>query len=198
MMIKIRLLAFAIIIFSSVGHFVQAGTVEGVDHYVGLTYLSGAQDVFSWHDDHLNVDTTEGLPFALGYRFAYNWDSGLRADAGIGPMVFIFGDVSYFDIPLQTTIGYNIPMDSLTPYVRAGLSIHFIDGDYVSNNDTIGALAAVGVKIPFDDDYGMFVEAAYDTAKVTFSNQGSFLSKGAVNTEDVDAAGFAITIGMSF
>jgi hypothetical protein len=169
-------------------------------HYLGLSYVSGAPDVWDWHEDNLYLENDGGgVPLGLSYRFANISDSGLRFDMGVGPVVLILGDVEYQDIPIQFSLGYNLfKSDSLTTYARAGASLHISDGDYLKEEADYGGVVAVGLESG-SGSTKFFIELMYDTAEATFSTaeNSTYLVRNA-SEEDIEVNGFQLTLGARF
>lgn len=170
-------------------------------HYLGISYVSGAPDVWDWHEDNLYLDTDGGgIPLGVSYRFANITDSGLRFDIGVGPVVLIYGDVEYQDIPIQLSLGYNLfSSDSLTTYARAGASLHISDGDYLKEEADFGGVLALGMEFGSSGSTKFFMELAYDTAEATFSTaQNSTYFVRRASEEDIEVSGFQLTLGARF
>jgi len=134
----------------------------------GVAYVSGIRDVADHYEDNLRLAGREAevdlrLPFGLGAMATYLWQSNVRADIGLGPMFSISGDVHHFELPISTTVGYSFLSDtSISPYVRAGVVYHYVDGDQYRETSP-GLMAAVGV------DFTHFtVEIATDRSEVEF------------------------------
>jgi Outer membrane protein beta-barrel domain len=135
---------------------------------VGVSYVTGIQDVADHYEENLrragfDADVDLRLPVGFGAIATYLWKNDVRADVGLGPMFAISGDVHHFELPISGTVGYSFMSgSSLSPYVRAGLVYHYVDGDQYSGTSP-GLLAAVGV------DFTHFtVEVATDQSEVEF------------------------------
>lgn len=162
---------------------------------LSLTYSPGFSDVADWHEDNLPITSEQDpIPFGLALRGVWHMDSGMRIDTGVGPVGLIIGDIEYIDIPVQLTIGYTFARGSrVQPYVRAGLSLHSVSGDYVvdSSNGTIGA---IGLTFGKPGDNNFFLEFAVDTAEATF-NTSTISGPG---DETIEISGSQITLGIVF
>jgi hypothetical protein len=161
---------------------------------VGVAYVTGISDVADHYEDNLrragrDADVDLRLPVGFGAIATYLWRSDLRADVALGPMFSISGDVHHFELPLSSTIGYSFMSgSSMSPYVRAGLVYHYVDGDQYSGTSP-GLLAAVGV------DLAHFTfEIATDQSEVEFdalacATPGACtLTKEKLNTYDLIAS----------
>lgn len=170
-------------------------------HYIGVSYVSGATDVWNWHEDNLNLlDEGVGIPIGVSYRFAKIFDSGMRFDAGVGPVVLILGDIEYHDIPFQLSFGYSFSQSSdVRPYVRLGASFHSNSGDYLKDKAGVGAVGAVGMEIGRPGSPSFFVEAAVDTSEATFStSQSNSYMVTHASEEDIAVSEFLLTMGVRF
>lgn len=168
-----------------------------VEWRLGVAYASGLSDVTRLYEDNLRLagfDVNVDLKFPVGLAGAatYSWASGVRADIGVGPVFAIGGDVKHLEVPLAATVGYNfLRLADVSPYVRAGLIHHFVDGDLYSSA-TPGVFAAVGL------DFTHFsLELALDRSEVEFDTLacasdagGCRLTTDELNTYDV-LAGFS-------
>jgi hypothetical protein len=169
-------------------------------HYLGLSYMSGAPEVWDWHEDNLYLENDGGgVPLGLSYRFANISDSGIRFDVGVGPMVFILGDVEYQDVPLQLSLGYNLTQSkSLTTYARLGASVHISDGDYLKEEADTGGIIALGMEMG-SGSTKFFAEVMYDTAQATFSTSenSTYLVRNA-SEKEIEVSGLVVTLGARF
>jgi hypothetical protein len=154
----------------------------------GPSYISGIGDVVDLYEDNLeasgfvDVDTFE-FPIGLAFDAHYEWESGLRAGFGIGPVVAMFGDADHTEIAANATIGYAFMAEASTsPYVKAGYSHHSVDGDYEISTDN-GTLAAVGIEFSRNRAASYSLEIAKDTSEVTFRRVGN--TNVTLNTYDV-------------
>ena len=168
---------------------------ELVDWRLGLAYASGLSDVTDLYEENLrlagfDVDVDLKFPLGLAAGMTYEWYSGARLDVGLGPIFVIGGDVAHSEMPLTITGGYKFIRNAdVEPYVRGGLSYHFVDGDQYSSSK-VGPFLAVGV------DFAHFsLELQLDQSEVEFDqltcdDDGSNCELGTtdLNTYDVLAA----------
>ena len=164
---------------------------------LGVAYASGVNDVTDLYEENLRLAGFEAdvdLKFPIGVTagFSYDWESGIRADVGLGPVFFIGGDIRHFELPLTGTIGYNfMRLSRVSPYVRGGFTHHFASGDQYSSSDP-GLLVAAGL------DFARFsVELSADFSKVEFDTlvcdaQGADCTLGTrkLSTYDIIASFF--------
>jgi len=148
----------------------SAAVAQVLQWRLGVSYASGLHDVTNFYEDNFRkagFDVNVDLKFPLGIAggATYDWASGLRADADLGPVFVIGGDVKHSEMPLVLTVGYSFLRDSdLSPYVRVGAAYHFVDGDLYSSSK-VGPFAAVGV------DFTHFtIEIALDRSEVEFDS----------------------------
>ena len=170
-------------------------------HYLGASYVSGANDIWDWHEDNLYLDDEGGgIPIGISYRYANIFDSGIRVDAGVGPAVLIVGDVEYHDIPVQLSIGYSFSQSSnVRPYARLGVSYHISDGDYLKDRAGPGVIGALGLEMGSPGSPSFFIEAMVDTAEGTFSTAESntYLTRR-FSEEEIKVSDFLLTMGVRF
>lgn len=135
---------------------------------LGVAYATGMSDVVDHYEENLrragfDADVDLRIPVGLGAKATHMWASNLRADLGLGPLFLISGDVSHFELPVSVTLGYSFPTGArVSPFVRAGVVYHYVDGDQYSSTRP-GALVAVG----FDFEH-FTIELASDQAKTEF------------------------------
>ncbi len=170
-------------------------------HYLGLSYVSGVVDIWNWHEDNLYMqEESGGIPIGISYRYAKLFDSGLRLDAGVGPIVLIVGDVEYHDIPVQLSVGYSFSQASdFRPYARIGASIHNNNGDYVKDKAGVGVVGAIGFEYGNPGSPCFFMEASYDSAKTTLStDQSNQYFTRRFSQEDIAVSDIQLTLGVRF
>ncbi len=170
-------------------------------HYFGFSYVSGAKEIWDWHEDNLNLDKFEhGAPIGISYRYAALFDSGIRFDTGVGPFVLVTGDVEYVDIPFQMSLGYNfLESTDARFYARLGASVHINDGDYLKEENAVGAIGAIGLEIGHSLSASFFIEASYDSAEATFTDMAFDENFDLVRTEeDILINGYMLTLGVRF
>lgn len=163
---------------------------------VGVSYVTGIGDVADHYEENLeragyDVEVDVRVPIGLGAKARYSWNSDVRVDLGLGPMFFISGDVNHFELPVSTTLGYSfLAGTGFSPYVRAGLVYHYVDGDQYSGTSP-GLLAAVGIELTH-----FSFELATDRSEVEFdalecvAPAACQLSKRELNTYDFIASVF--------
>jgi hypothetical protein len=160
-------------------------------HAFGLTYSGGAQEVADFYDD-LGYSTS-GVPIGLSYRPYLSYDSGMRVDFDLGPIVAVIGDIWYLDVPISSTIGYDFETSGGTSfYLRGGGALHILDGDDVEDSMAVGAVAAAGVHFKKSSSISYILEVSYDTATTTLYDYWDEVGK------DVHCQGINVTFGIVF
>jgi hypothetical protein len=173
----------------------SAASAQALQWRLGVAYASGLGDVTDFYEEQFRLagfDVEVDLKFPLGIAggVSYDWLNGVRVDAGLGPIFVIGGDVKHSEMPLVITGGYSFLQNTnLSPYVRAGVSYHFVDGDLYSSSK-VGPFIAAGV------DFTHFtLEVALDQSEVEFDSldcdaagANCRLSTTDLNTFDVLAA----------
>lgn len=181
---------------------VKAEEGRTYDHSVGLSYLSGFSDIIDFYDETFYVDGDGGAPVGLAYNFTTNFPSGMRIDAGVGPFAIIAGDLEYYDLPIRLQGGFTIgPKSSVRPYLKAGFSYHFSDGDYVRDEAGLGLLGTIGVEFGQRGRFSGFFEVSHDTAEATFDSSisgpmGYYKKKNM--REDIKVNGTVVSVGVVF
>lgn len=141
---------------------------QALEWRLGVAYASGVGDVTDLYEDNLrkagfDADVDVRFPVGVAAGLTYDWANNVRADAGIGPVFLIGGDIKHSEIPVSATIGYSFArLTGFSPYVRAGVVHHFVDGDQY-NSSTPGLLVAAGV-----DFTHVIVEVSWDNSEVDF------------------------------
>jgi hypothetical protein len=137
---------------------------------VGLSYVTGFGDVNdSLETSSMNKgtgDDTGYIPVNISFQPYIQLDNGLRFGAGIGPVMATFGDVSYYDVPLNINAGYTFNPDAnISPYFRAGLINHVLSGDYVIGSNP-AVFGAIGIEFFRNRSAGIGIELSYDTSRI--------------------------------
>jgi hypothetical protein len=137
----------------------------------GLMYNMGAQDVMDKLDDNFQLTDKFVWPAGLTLSSYYEWDSGWAAGLSVGPAMVVVmeeGDednLSYI-VPLGADVRYTFLRDRNTaPYVRAGIRIPVVGGDYLRSGK-VGAFGAVGVEFWRTRKVQVAVEIGYDSSTV--------------------------------
>ncbi len=152
----------------------MARSDEGFHFRVGLGYSSAITDIGDFYEDAYNeshrytqLDVTT-IPVGLELGLSHKWSYGGRADLTFGPAVVALGDLEYYDFPFALTYGHDLALNSsFGVYIRGGLALHFVGGDYDPESD-LGFVGALGVEIFRDRAVTMGLEVGIDTAEVEF------------------------------
>jgi len=177
-----------------VGCFANTLSAGEMRYQINLSYVDGLDDLGdlveeNWEQEQLDAGASfadaDVIVWPVGISFSpyYQWDSGLRVGAGIGPIVLIYGDVDHFELPVSARVGYALnPEGSVSPYVFAGPSYHIASGDYVDDS-SIGVVVGGGVELIKSDSFVMGIEAAYDTAELDIDDVTRGRTQGMQTTE---------------
>jgi len=178
----------------AVGCFTNTLSAGEMRYQINLSYVDGLNDLGdlieeNWEQDRLDegywAADADVIVWPVGVSFSpyYQWDSGLRVGAGIGPIVAIFGDLDYVEVPLSARVGYAFnPSGSMSPYVFAGPSYHIASGDYVDGSN-LGVVVGGGVELVKRDNFVVGIEATYDSAEVDIDDVTRGGTQGIKTTE---------------
>lgn len=138
---------------------------------LGLTYVSGFEDVVDICEDNLEaegyyVETVDYWPVGISFHPYVQFDNGFGVGASIGPTMIIYGDADFFDIPIGLDVRYTfIPTASVSPYVRVGGRNHLASGDYVEGS-TPGFFGGIGLEFLRDRRVSIGMEISCDASEV--------------------------------
>ena len=138
---------------------------------LGLTYLSGFEDVVDIHEDNLEAEgyivyDTGHWPVGISFHPYVEFENGLGVGASIGPYMIIYGDTEFFALPVGLDARYTfIPGASISPYVRVGGRTHLASGDYVEGT-TPGFFGAIGIEFLRDRRVSIGAEISTDASEV--------------------------------
>lgn len=189
--IRVTKFSACVLVVVSLATLANAGEMR---YQMNLSYVHGLSDLGDLYEDNWEWERYyEGYHYAsadifvwpVGLSFCpyYQWDSGLRVGAGIGPIVFMYGDVDHFELPLSARIGYDInPSSPVSFYVFAGPSYHIASGDYVDDSN-LGAVVGGGIELIKRENITLGVEVAYDTAELDIDDYRRDRTKGIKTTE---------------
>jgi hypothetical protein len=166
---------------------------------LGLTYLGGINDVKNLYDDNVKakyaVLEDENFGYALPVGITFNpyvqFENGLGAGLGIGPIAYILYYVetrtstrtddetfSFTNFPVSLDFRYIfMPESNTSPYVRAGGRYNITSGDFVESSSA-GIFGGAGIEFGRTKKVGGGIEVTYDTSRVEFEKlerQGSQL-----------------------
>ncbi|OQY58072.1 MAG: hypothetical protein B6245_13695 [Desulfobacteraceae bacterium 4572_88] len=106
----------------------------------------------------------------------------------LDPFMMIYGDVDFFNLPVNMNCRYTfIPKSKVSPYIRAGVSYHLANGDYVVGKSA-GFLGGIGFEF-----FNMGLEVSYDTSEIEIEN----LSHGD-STENIKPCEWALSFFFLF
>ena len=164
---------------------------------IGLSYIDGQQKIVDQIEDNLVADdqihkTVSGFTVGVSFYPYYEFENGLGLGFGFGPLGIILGvDASLSDIPLLGFVRYSLtPESNVSPYLRAGVSRHIPNGDYVEGYQ-IGFAGALGIELLRDKAVGMGIEVGYDTAAIELENK---LTADPYDRAQIEPVGFTVSI----
>ncbi len=163
---------------------------------VGLAYISGMGDIVSQYEDNLEADgyvtdSVNGMPLGIIAQPYFTYDSGLGFGMGLGPVILIYGDADFFNLPINACVRYTLkPKSNASIYFRGGLSYNISSGDYVENSN-IGLVGAVGVELMRNRAVGLGFEIGYDSASIKLEHRTTLNPS---DTEDYKPVGLMISI----
>jgi hypothetical protein len=137
----------------------------------GIALVSQINDVLDIYKQNLaaqgkSVDVKNALPIGVAFDVHYQWDTGLRIGAGVGPYFRLNGDAKHFELPINGTVGYTfIPEKVTSPYLKGGFVSHVASGDFYSKSDP-GFLAAGGVEFARRKTFNYTIELSVDQSKI--------------------------------
>ncbi len=144
---------------------------------VGITYVSGFTDIVDHLENNVaGVESVNYFPVGLSLQPYYQFKNGLGIGFGIGPIIWITGDVNFFCMPVNFHARYTFNRDgNISPYIRTGISTNIVSGDFVEDS-TIGFLVGAGLNFYKTEIASMGVEIGFDSSKIemeTVSFQGN-------------------------
>jgi hypothetical protein len=137
----------------------------------GVAYVSNINQVLDIYQDNVRaqgktVDVDKALPVGISFDAAYQMDTGLRIDLGLGPYFRLTGDVKHFELPISGTVGYLfLPEEQASPYVKGGFVYHAASGDFYESS-TPGLLVAGGLDFARRGRVSGTVELSFDASKI--------------------------------
>lgn len=160
---------------------------------VGFTYINNFGDVGDIYEENLKaegylVNSVESVPIGISFHPYVQFDNGIRIGTGIGPLMLIMGDASFFNMPINLNGGYTfLPTGNTSPYVRAGVMFNAASGDYVEGT-TPGFSGGIGVEFFRNRAVGLGIELSYDTSEIEFEKKANN------STENIKPAGLMFSI----
>lgn len=161
----------------------------------GLSYVGGASKFLDQVEDNLESEgyTTDTFiwPVGLTVQPYYEFDFGLGAGFGVGPLVMLAGDADATLLPVNACLRYAfMPKAKLTPYLRTGLSYIVASGDYIEGSSP-GFVAAVGMEFLRHKRVGVGVEIGYDSSVVEMEDPPD-------GTTDIKVVGLLVSVQAIF
>lgn len=163
---------------------------------VGLTYISGIGDIIDQYEDNLRADgyitdSVEGLPFGISFQPYYEFDSGLGIGVGVGPVMLIYGDIDFLNLPVNVCLRYALmPKSNASVYFRGGLSYNLDSGDYVEDSQA-GLIGAVGIEFMRHKPVGFGIEFGYDGSTIELEDRTTLNPD---DTKEYEPVGFMASV----
>lgn len=156
---------------------------------VGYSYLSHVKEIKDSYKhllkDRKNKDDIYNTSISISFQPYYQFHSGLRSGAGIGPLILLLGDARHVQIPLNLTLGYTFgPLSDYSAHVRTGISYHLASGDYYSASIP-GLYAAIGVEMFHSKRARLGIETAYDGAEIKLDLASDRASHEKIKTGEI-------------
>jgi hypothetical protein len=179
---------------------------------VGLTYMSGFQDVSDYFLNAYGVDAAV-IPIGFSFNTTVQISHGNKFASiptfGVGPVGIVYTQETiygsgfsnsssslYVDIPINGSYGIKfLPHNSVGPYVRGGVAYHLTVGDMASSASP-GAFVAGGADFLQTRRVNINVEAAYDNSKVNFKGISSLL--GSASAGEIKTGGLLFSVRAVF
>jgi hypothetical protein len=163
---------------------------------LGIAYISGINDIIDQYKDNLQADgyitkSAQGLPIGISYQPYYEFDSGLGIGMGLGPVMLIYGDADFFNLPVNVCLRYAFMENSkASVYFRTGVSYNIASGDYVQDSQ-VGLIGAIGIELMRDRAVGFGIEVGYDSSSIELENH---TTANPTDTKDFEPVGFTVGI----
>ena len=150
---------------------VMAGADTGQWRFeMGYRYLNNSDELKDICE-HIAENAGEGgdvhkIAININVQPYCQLDNGFQMGAGIGPFIMIADDTWHLLIPMNVTLGQAFFTRSpVSPYVTAGISYHFSNGEY-QEGSIPGIYTAVGLRFFNLKALKMGMEIAYDSARI--------------------------------
>lgn len=142
---------------------------------IGISYISGLNDVNDLHNDNLEVEgytvSSQNFVWPVGITFQpyYQFDNNYGLGFGFGPCMFSLGGKSSFSsIPVGVDLRYTLnPSSNTSPYARGGIRYNLASGDYVKGSSP-NFFVALGMEFRKLRNLGWGFEIFYDASEIEF------------------------------
>lgn len=85
--------------------------------------------------------------------------------------MIVFGDVDFFNLPVNACLRYTLtPKSNTSVYLRAGISYNLASGDYVEDKQ-VGFIGALGMEFLRQKRVGFGVEVGYDASTIELEDR---------------------------
>lgn len=131
----------------------------------GISITSGFSDLIDEYEQ-LGYETEFEWPVGLTFDLYYDFGNGLGIGGGLGPAIYLGGDLDVFVLPVGLDARYTFYLSASTGlYVRGGARYNIADGDYLGDS-RIGPFAAIGINFGRGKKIGWGIELSYDGSSV--------------------------------
>jgi hypothetical protein len=156
---------------------------------LGYTYLSNVEEIKDSYK-HLSKDAGNGndiynTSISLCFQPYYQFQNGIRAGSGIGPVILLTGDATHVQVPVNMTLGYSFFMDSeISSYARVGISYHVASGDYYADSSP-GFFGCIGIVFFNTESVHLGLETAYDASEIKLDHASDQVRHERIKTGEV-------------
>lgn len=166
-----------------VGVALTAPAAPGSHFGIGLTYVSGMNDIVDQAELVYRSDDSTTIPVGLSFQYAYEYDFGGAVCANLAPlsMILLDGDVEYYDVPLAVSYRHMFIAGPVSPYARAGLAFHVVGGDLLADGQSAiapGIVLGGGVEFMRNRAVGIGIDLAYDATEVDLKGKDGVAAQG--------------------
>ena len=143
---------------------------NGLRFAIGYSFLNNVKEIKDAYK-HLLRETRPGEDVynaSFGIRFCpyYQFENGMRAGVGAGPIILMVGDVRHLQIPFNATMGYTFFADSaVSVYLKGGLAFHIASGDFYADSSP-GFYGGIGCAFFNSKPVRLGFETAYDASEI--------------------------------
>ncbi len=138
---------------------------------LGYSFLNNVKEIRDAYK-HLLRETRPGkdvynASFGIRFQPYYQFENGMRAGVGAGPLILMVGDVRHVQIPFNATIGYTFFADSpISVYAKGGVAFHIASGDFYAGSSP-GFYGGIGCVFFSSKPVRLGFETAWDASEIT-------------------------------
>lgn len=110
---------------------------------------------------------------------------------GLGPIMSIYGDVDFFNLPVNLCLRYALTIQSNSSvYVKAGVASNLVSGDNIEDSQP-GLLGAIGIEFNRDRAVAIGFEVAYNNSTIEIVD---FTTPAIGDTNEIEPIGLSVGI----